>query len=701
MLAKGELFAGRYEIVDHLGAGGMGVVCRAVDKKLRREVAIKTLAFDATSSRRSSAKREWQKRFEHEALSLAQLDHPNIIAVHDFGEDDGLAYLVMAHFPGQHLDDWWDEQKVTVKQGIGVAKLILRGLEHAHTREVWHRDLKCANILVRGSADAPELKIIDWGLALGGDHSRLTDAGMIVGTRGFQDPEIINDPTLDHDPRSDLYAVGAVLYWLWCQRDHVEVKEEWTDTRKYDAYGKNEVTPPHVHNAEINGDLEKFLLALLAPKRSLRPVNVAAALEWFDLIDRGVPVDPIAVQRRHERATKDAKPGGLLAEIGALVADVREAREKQEAAPVNAEAPMPPAPVEKAPDAAAPEIVRIPAELAALKTEQQAKPAAPVVPDERYDMTKDPPRSARRYVAWVATFAVIAAATVTLAFATKRPEPKAVVNELPPQVTAADLESSRPAAKSAIDQLAQPDTTQRLDAYDQEIVAKYGAATPIGAPLSPSRTPKKKSEMAVSPPPPPPNTSSGFRPASVDAGAAEEKKPGEPSIAHNAETDARLMETLDTSADSSVRAELRLAVMDGDEVVLPKGTLLIGRSSLRNSRASVRFERAVLRNGSSINVNAIAIGSDRLEGIVGRFEYGDKPSSSNGAAAAEIVGSAAADVASALLPAGDALSQGTKRAVNRELDNGRHRVAEQPRRPDRITVARGTTVRVVFNPTRY
>ena len=141
--------------------------------------------------------------------------------------------------------------------------------------------------------------------------------------------------------------------------------------------------------------------------------------------------------------------------------------------------------------------------------------------------------------------------------------------------------------------------------------------------------------------------------------------------------------------------------MNGERIILPKGTLLIGRSSLRNARATVRFERAVLRDGSSINVQAIAVGTDRLEGIVGRFEYGDKPNAANGAVAAEIVGSAAADVASALLPAGDALSQGTKRAVNRELDNGRHRSAEEPRRPDRITVARGTTVRVVFNPTMF
>lgn len=715
VLQKNEVLANRYEIQGHLGAGGMGIVYRAFDQKLKRDVAIKTLSYDTNESRRSSARNEWQRRFEHEAQSLAKLDHPNIIAVYDYGEHEGLAYLVMQCFAGQVLDTWWDAQKVTVKQGLGIARRILLGLDHAHVREVLHRDLKASNILVQGPADSPELKVIDWGLALSGDHSRLTDAGALVGTQGCIDPEIIADPTKDHDERSDLFAVGALLYWLWCEKDPVEVKDEWTATRRYDAFAKNEIVAPHLHNRVIAGDLESFIVRLLATKRTDRPRTAAEALDIVELLERGAEVDFAGVRKRHEKRTqvegpqalKSERPAseGLANEIARLADDIGLANDASANAP-----PLPAAAlVDRQPEVQAPaprELIEFPSGLKGEAKPDAAPHNASARPDARLDMfNRSPPHRRRLGVgAVVATVLIAVVGAGVLRWNNSKQQP--IVEALPTVVQANELETGHPSDKPALDRMTEPDRTQRLDAYDEAIVARYGTGQPIGtSPTTLSRVVNPK--VMPSPAPsgaksiesPQTDTSSAFRPANVQAGAAN--KASKVEIPNNLEAEAKLVDSLDTSSDETVRVALGTAVRNGDDAIIPAGALVIGRASLRNARAHIRFDHVVLADGTTLDITAIAVGSDKREGVVGRFEYGDNPGTEKNGVAGELIGEAALDVAGAVIPGADAASRTAKRAVGREVENSRHRSAEDTRRQDKITLRRGTSVRVVFNPTAY
>ncbi len=206
---------GPYEILSPLSAGGMGEVYRARDKKLDREVAIKVLPQTVANDPDALA------RFEREAKSVAALSHPNILAIHDFGEQDGTAYAVTELLEGETLRGKLDTGPVSQKQAVDWALQIARGLSAAHGKGVVHRDLKPENVFVTRDG---HVKILDFGLAkrieevppdeltsapTGSGH---TAPGMVMGTVGYMSPEQVRGLPVDH--RSDIFSFGAVLYEL-------------------------------------------------------------------------------------------------------------------------------------------------------------------------------------------------------------------------------------------------------------------------------------------------------------------------------------------------------------------------------------------------------------------------------------------------------------------------------------------------------
>jgi eukaryotic-like serine/threonine-protein kinase len=205
---------GSYEIVGPLGAGGMGEVYRAKDSKLKREVAVKvlpeTLARDADAL----------ARFEREALAVAALSHPNILAIHDFGTESGTVYAVTELLEGETLRGRIDGSSISQTQAIDWCLQIAKGLSAAHGKGVVHRDLKPDNVFV--SKDG-HVKILDFGLAkreeaatseqtnapTGSGH---TAPGTVMGTMGYMSPEQLRGLPVDH--RSDIFSFGAILYEL-------------------------------------------------------------------------------------------------------------------------------------------------------------------------------------------------------------------------------------------------------------------------------------------------------------------------------------------------------------------------------------------------------------------------------------------------------------------------------------------------------
>ena len=206
---------GPYKILAPIGAGGMGEVFRARDTKLDRDVAIKVLPASLAGDTDALA------RFDREAKAVAALSHPNILAIHDFGEAAGVHYAVMELLEGGTLGDRLRAGPIPLKEAVGYAHQISKGLSAAHEKGIVHRDLKPENLFVTKDGN---LKILDFGLArqtaLPADAddtksptlARPTEPGVILGTVPYMSPEQVRGIPVDH--RSDIFSFGAILYEL-------------------------------------------------------------------------------------------------------------------------------------------------------------------------------------------------------------------------------------------------------------------------------------------------------------------------------------------------------------------------------------------------------------------------------------------------------------------------------------------------------
>ncbi|MBI3475234.1 MAG: protein kinase [Acidobacteria bacterium] len=197
---------GPYEIVSPLGAGGMGVVYRARDERLERDVAVKVLPTGLLADEPA------RKRFRKEALALAKLNHPNIAAVYDVGEQNGLDYLVMEYVQGHSLAQKLKSGPLPVREVASLGSEIAAALEEAHEQGVVHRDLKPGNIMVTPKGHA---KVLDFGLAKLLPQSpevtqSLSDTNGPVGTVHYMSPEQAEGKVVD--TRTDLWSLGVVLY---------------------------------------------------------------------------------------------------------------------------------------------------------------------------------------------------------------------------------------------------------------------------------------------------------------------------------------------------------------------------------------------------------------------------------------------------------------------------------------------------------
>jgi len=190
-----------YRIVAKLGEGGMGIVYKAEDTKLRRTVALKFLSPQALGTE------EDRSRFLREAQAAAGLSHPNICTVHEIDETDGRIFIVMEWIEGESLTQKIRSGPMAVEEAVNIAIQIADGLEEAHEKGIVHRDIKSANIIVTAKGQA---KIMDFGVAKLARGSSHTTNGVAVGTIAYMSPEQARGEGVDH--RSDMWSLGVVLY---------------------------------------------------------------------------------------------------------------------------------------------------------------------------------------------------------------------------------------------------------------------------------------------------------------------------------------------------------------------------------------------------------------------------------------------------------------------------------------------------------
>lgn len=200
------IIADRYEVRGELGAGGMGVVYRARDRFLNKEVAIKML-------RTSGLTPEMFLRFQTEAKALGKLQHPNVISVYTFGEHDDCPYMVVDFIEGISLSAYIEERgPLSFEEAFPIFDQICDGMAYAHSKGVTHRDLKTANIMLQRNSSSPKVIVLDFGIAKLQDDvcGALTEPGLIFGSPLYMSPEQASGAAVD--ARADIYAMGCIMF---------------------------------------------------------------------------------------------------------------------------------------------------------------------------------------------------------------------------------------------------------------------------------------------------------------------------------------------------------------------------------------------------------------------------------------------------------------------------------------------------------
>jgi tetratricopeptide (TPR) repeat protein/TolB-like protein/predicted Ser/Thr protein kinase len=291
ILPKGSVLAGRYRVEEVLGQGGMGVVYRARDLELDRDIAVKTLRTDQEDNQ------EVIERFKRELLAARKITHKNVIRIHDMGEAEGLRFFTMECIPGRSLKRLIkDRGRLPVEEALSLARPILSALDEAHSQGVVHRDLKPQNIMV---SEAGVPYVMDFGIAWSSEASQLTATGAVVGTPDYMSPEQVQGSSVG--PQADLYSFGIILYEMLT--GDLPYKGDSTAS-KLVARLTERAPSPRTLNAEIPGYLEHVVLKCLERSPQLRYASAAEIVNDLDrtAVDRSVTLHVLDQARQHRGA---------------------------------------------------------------------------------------------------------------------------------------------------------------------------------------------------------------------------------------------------------------------------------------------------------------------------------------------------------------------------------------------------------------
>jgi hypothetical protein len=293
-LEIGATFAG-HRLLARIAEGGMGVVFRARDEKLGREVALKVMRGGHLAGP------EWLKRFKLEAEAIARIDHPNVVAIHRIDELAGFPYYTMDLVEGPTLDRYVRDNHVLPTEVIRLVRSVAMAVHHFHVRGIIHRDLKPANVLVDKSGTA---KVIDFGIAKRVDArgTALTQEGDIIGTLRYMSPEQAVGRA-DVDTRTDVYALGMILYELLAG---APVWDGLHDTELLLAIQRDEPPPLKIRNGEVDVELEAIVAKATEKERERRYQSAGELAQDLDRWLAHLPIvaRPPTMLRRAGKAVR-------------------------------------------------------------------------------------------------------------------------------------------------------------------------------------------------------------------------------------------------------------------------------------------------------------------------------------------------------------------------------------------------------------
>lgn len=328
---------GPYRILGKLAQGGMGVVLRARDPKLSRDIALKMMLGGAWSGE------DARRRFLQEARLLADLHHPGIVPVHDMGLAPEGPYFTMDLIEGKPLNDFLDAHRLSETQKLALMLKVCDAVHHAHLKGVIHRDLKPANILVTAKGHPV---VLDFGIArLEQEHGQgATQTGAVIGTPAYMSPEQAQGLTREIDLRTDVYALGIVLYEMLTGRVPFEDQDTYALLK---AVVEEEAPRPSRHVRSLDADLELVVMKAIA-KEPGRRYDSARALA--DDLKRYLAGQPISARpdtagyrarkwfRRHREMAVASAVGLLVVLVFGALGLVRLVRERDRAVRAEQEA---------------------------------------------------------------------------------------------------------------------------------------------------------------------------------------------------------------------------------------------------------------------------------------------------------------------------------------------------------------------------
>lgn len=290
-LTTGSTFAGRYQIIEELGKGGMGKVYKVFDQEVQAKMALKLIKPEV------SADKNTIDRFRNELKIARDISHKNICRMYDLGREAGNYFITMEYVSGEDLKSFIRRSRqLVVGTAIFIARQVCDGLAEAHRLGVVHRDLKPGNIMIDREGNA---KIMDFGIARSISVKGITGAGVMIGTPEYMSPEQVEGKEVDQ--RSDIYSLGIILYEMLTGQVPFEGDTPFTIGVKQ----KSEIPrDPKELNAQIPQDLSRLILRCLEKDKGRRYQTAEDLGADLEKIEKGIPTKERPIPKRRTVTSK-------------------------------------------------------------------------------------------------------------------------------------------------------------------------------------------------------------------------------------------------------------------------------------------------------------------------------------------------------------------------------------------------------------